>query len=124
VTKINLLLAAGKSFAEAAKEAGITETKEFTAIASTYRPDEASEPKNLFEAARNIDPGSIAEVIVESDRAFIVHVAKREVVKAADAVARIDAEVKSRITENETYAFASWIAARTEDAKVEQLYKR
>jgi hypothetical protein len=61
---------------------------------------------------------------MEDDRAFIVYVAKREVVKAADAVAKIDAEIKSRASENETYAFAAWIAARTEDAKVEQLYKR
>lgn len=124
VTKIKLLLAAGKSFPDAAKEAGVPDTKAFTAITSTYRPDQAVEPKNLFEAARAIDPGSIAEVIMEDDRAFIVYVAKREVVKAADAVTKIDAEVKSRASENETYAFAAWIAARTEDAKVEQLYKR
>lgn len=124
VTKIKLLLAAGKPFSEAAKEAGIPETKAFTAITSTYRPDQASEPKNLFEAVRTIDPGSIADVITEDDRAFIVHVAKREVVKAADAAAKIDTEIKSRASENETIAFTSWIAARTEDAKVEQLYKR
>ena len=124
VTKIKTLLAAGKTFAEAAKEAGIPDVKAFTAITSTYRPDEATEPKNLFEAARNMDPGSIAEVIIESDRAFILYVAKREVVKSADSEAKIDADIKSRTTENETYAFAAWIADRIENAKVEQLYKR
>jgi hypothetical protein len=124
VTKITTLLAAGKSFPEAAKEAGIPDVKEFTSILSTYRPDDATEPKNLFEAARNVDPGSIAEIITESDRAFILYVAKREVVKAADAETKIDTEVKSRTTENETYAFAAWIADRIENAKVEQLYKR
>jgi hypothetical protein len=124
VTKIKALLASGKSFAEAAKEAGIPETKAFTAITSTYRPDGATEPQNLFEAARNVDPGSIAEVITESDRAFILYVAKREVVKAPDIATKIDAEVTSLTTQNETIAFTSWIAAQTEDAKVEQLYKR
>ncbi len=124
VTKIQTLLAAGKTFTGAAKEAGIPDVKAFTSIISTYRPDEATEPKNLFEAARNLDPGSIAEVIIESDRAFILHVAKREVVKSDDAAAKVDAEVKSRTTENETYAFAAWIADRIERAKVEQLYKR
>jgi hypothetical protein len=124
VTKIQTLLAAGKSFADAAKEAGIPDVKSFTAITSTYRPDEATEPKNLFEAARNLDPGSIGEVIIESDRAFILHVAKREVVKAADADAKLEADVKSRASDNETYAFAAWIADRIERAKVEQLYKR
>jgi hypothetical protein len=124
ITKIKTSLAAGKSFADAAKDAGIAETKAFSAITSTYKPDGASEPANLFEAVRNVDPGSIAEVITESDRAFILQVAKREVVKDPNAVARIDSEVASRANENETIAFTSWITARTEAAKVEQLYKK
>ena len=123
-TKIKTSLAAGKSFADAAKEAGIPETKSFTAITSTYRPDGASEPQNLFEASRNVDPGTVADIITESERAFILYVAKREVVKTADAATRIDSEVAARTTENETIAFMSWIAARTEAAKVEQLYKQ
>ncbi len=123
VTKIKTSMVAGKSFADAAKEAGITDHKAFSAIKSSYRPDSATEPQNLFEAARTIDPGTIAEVITESDRAFILFVAKREVVKEADAASKIDAELASRANENETIAFASWIAARTEAAKVEQLYK-
>ena len=124
VTKIKTSLAAGKSFSDAAKDAGITETKAFSAITSTYKPDGASEPANLFEAARNVDSGAIAEVIAESDRAFILHVAKREVVKEPNAAARIDSEITARINENETIAFTSWITARTEAAKVEQLYKK
>jgi len=124
VTKIKTLLAAGKSFAEAAKEAGISDVKAFTAITSTYSPDAANEPKNLFDAARTIDPGSIADPIIEPDRAFILHVAKREVVKSADAETKVDTELKSSVNNNETFAFTAWITARTEAAKVEQLYKK
>lgn len=124
VTKIKTSQVAGKSFAEAAKEAGLAQTKSFSAITSTYRPDGATEPKNLFEATRTVDPGSLAEVITESERSFIVYVAKREVVKEVDAASRIDSEVAARTRENETIAFTSWIADRTEAAKVEQLYKR
>ena len=124
ITKIKALLSAGKSFAEATQEVGIPTTKAFNAINSTYRPDQASEPKNLFETSRNLDPNSLADAILESDRAFMVYVAKREVLKTPDTTTGIDAEVTSRTTENETMAFMSWIAARTEAAKVEQLYKR
>lgn len=124
ITKIKTLLAAGKSFADAAKEVGIPETKAFTAITSTYRPDGASEPQNLFEASRYVDPGTIADVIIESERAFILYVAKREVVKEANATARIDSEVTTGTRGNETYAFSAWITARTDDAKVEQLYNK
>jgi peptidyl-prolyl cis-trans isomerase D len=124
VTKIKASLADGKSFADAAKEAGIAETKALSKVNSTYRPDAATEPKNLFEAGRNIDPGALADVITEADRAFILQVAKREVVKDANAATRLDSEVTARANENETIAFTDWITARTEAAKVEQLYKK
>lgn len=124
VAKIKPLLAAGKSFTEAAKEAGINEVKEFTDITSTYRPDGATEPQNIFEAARGIDPGSIAEVIIESDRSFILHVTKREVVKDPAAAARIDSEVEMSSDQNKMIAYMSWINTRIEDGKVEQLYKK
>lgn len=120
--KIKAALAAGKSFAEAAKEAGINEINEVTKITSTSSPDAATQPKNLFDAARSIDPGSLADVIIEADRAFILHVAKREVVKEENAATRLDSEITSSAKENETIAFMSWLTARVEAAKVEQLY--
>jgi peptidyl-prolyl cis-trans isomerase D len=123
-TKIKSALAAGKSFSDAAKEAGITETKEFSKVTSSYRPDTASEPRNLFEAARNVDPGGLADVVTEADRAFIVHVATREVEKQADAATRIDAETASNARKNELLSFTGWLADRTEAAKVERLYKQ
>ncbi len=124
ITKIKEALTAGKSFADAAKEAGIAETTEFSAITKTSRPDGATQPQNLFEVTRNLDPGAVADVVMESDRAFIVYVAKREVVKEENQEARIDGEVTSRATENETIAFMSWMAERVEAAQVEELYKR
>ena len=124
ITKIKALLTAGKSFTDAAKEAGVTEVKSFNAITSTYRPDGATEPQNLFESARTVDPGGIADVITESDRAFILYVAKREVVKEANAATRLDSEVTARTNENETLAFVSWMSNRVEAAKVEQLNRR
>jgi len=124
VTKINEALAAGKSFADAAKDAGINETHDFSKVSSDYRPDTAVEPRNLFEATRYVDPGSLAEVVAEADRAFIIHVASREVEKQEDADARIDAQVASASRQNEMISFVSWLAERVEAAKVQQLYRR
>ena len=120
--KIKTALAAGKSFADAAKEAGIAETKAFEKVTSTYRPDAATEPRNLFESARNVDPGSLAEIITEADRTFIVLVSKREVVR--QEAASLDAQVKATASRNELSAFTDWMASRIEAAKVEQLYKQ
>jgi hypothetical protein len=121
VVKIKESLAAGKSFADAAKEAGINEVTTSQNITSSSRPDGATEPQNLFEITRNVDPGALAEVVTESDRAFIIHVAKREVVKEPNAAARLDSEVTSQTTTNETIAFLSWLNARTEAANVQKL---
>jgi len=117
--KIKESMAAGKSFADAAKEAGIEETHAFTDVTSAYRPDGANEPPNLFDATRTVDPGTLAEIITESDRAFIIHVAKREVVKAENPEQALAVEVTSQSNNNETLAFIAWMRARTAAAKVE-----
>ena len=123
-TKIKEGLAANKSFADAAKEAGITEVKTVPNVTRTYRADAVTEPQTLFESARAVDPGSLANTIVESDRAFIVHVVKREVVKEPNAAERLDAEVKNSAAGNEFAAFNSWLTARIEAAKIEDLYAK
>ncbi|MBC8126758.1 MAG: SurA N-terminal domain-containing protein [Gloeobacteraceae cyanobacterium ES-bin-144] len=123
-TKIKASLDAGKTFADAAKEAGINESKSFTKVTSTYRPDPATEPRTLFENTRYVDPGSIAEVLLEPDRAFIIHVSSREVVKEPNAAARLDNEIVSRTSENETLAFVGWLTTQIEAAKVERLNRR
>ncbi|MES2475200.1 MAG: SurA N-terminal domain-containing protein [Verrucomicrobiota bacterium] len=124
ITKLKAAITAGKSFADAAKEVGLTEIAPFTDLTRTTTPDGATQPQNLFETVRTLDPGSIAEVIMESDRAFIVHLDKREVVKEADQEARIKTEVASRTSENETIAFVAWIAERIRAAQVQELFKR
>jgi flavin-dependent dehydrogenase len=93
-------------------------------VTSTYSPDAATEPKNLFESTKNVDPGALAEVITEADRSFLVHVAKREVVKEENAATRLDSEVKRSAEQNELIAFTGWLAAQTEAAKVDLLYKK
>ena len=119
--KIKTALADGKTFADAAKEAELTGSKTVTNVTSTYKPDGATEPKNLFQAASNVDPGSMADVVIESDRAFVLHVIKREVVKDPNSATSIDAELSSAATQNEMFVFDSWLASRVEDAKIEQL---
>jgi len=123
-TKIKEGLEAKKSFADAAKEAGITEVKTVEKVTRTHRPDALTEPQTLFDDARTTDPGALANNIIESDRAFIVHVVKREVVKEANAAAKLDADVAQSAAGNAFAAFSSWLAAASEAAKVEDLYAK
>ena len=123
--EIKAAIAEGKTFAEAAKAAGITEeTISLPEVNSTYQGDTTKVPSNLFGAAKYIDPGALAEPIIEPDRAFIIQVVNREVTKQADAQAAIDASVQSTADRNKLTAFASWLSAQSEAAAIEQLYRK
>lgn len=122
--KIETALAAGKSFAEAATEAGLSGTKDFEKITSTYQADPATEPRNLFEAVQYVEPGTLAKPVIESDRAFIVHVTTREIVKEENLAARIDSEIANRANQNQTFAITGWLAELTEKANIQELWKK
>ena len=126
VEKINASLASGKSFADAAKDAGIAAAnlKVFSKVGSSPRPNEVNEPKQLFQSASNVDPGKLAEVIKEQNRAYIVHVSSREVLKDPKVEETVKAQVKSSAVQNEMYAYTDWLKQRTAAAKIESLIQR
>jgi hypothetical protein len=118
VTTIREAIAGSSSFADAAAAAGLQDIRTAESFNRFYRPDGDGEPPNLFEVTRAVDPGSFAEVVVESDRAFVIFVERREIIEGEISDARIDSELTSRTNENETIAFLSWMKARTEAANV------
>lgn len=123
--EIKAAVAEGKTFDEAAKAAGITtETVSLPEVTSSYQGDTTKVPSNLFDSARYIDPGSLSEPVVESDRAFLVHIVSREVVKQEDAEAGIEARVQSTADSNKLTAFGSWLSAKSEAADIQQLYRQ
>ncbi len=122
--KIQEAIKAGKSFAEAAEEAGLMEVHVFENVTSTQQAVSAEEPQSLFESVRAAAPGSVAEVIIERDRAFIVFVEKRELLREENLAQRVEAQVAQTTRANESTAFIAWLRARTEAANVQQLYRR
>jgi hypothetical protein len=123
--KIKAALAGGKSFADAAKEAGITiETVSLPEVTASYQGDTTKVPSGLFNAAKYTDPGTLTEPVIESDRAFIVHVGKRELVKQESAETALEAEIRRAEEAIRIAAFNSWLAAKTEAAGVETLYNK
>ncbi|MCF7734081.1 MAG: hypothetical protein K9N23_20525 [Akkermansiaceae bacterium] len=123
IKQVKEALAAGKSFADAAKEAGTVESKSITDLTSARPADSATEPSNLFQAVSTVDPGTFGDVIMELDRAFIAYVVKREVVKDPNSTTTVDSAVSMANNTQGTLIFDSWLAARVEDAKVDQIYK-
>lgn len=123
--KIKAALAEGKSFADAAKEAGITaETISLPEVTVGYQGDTTKAPSNLFDAAKYTDPGALTEPVIESDRAFIILVGNREIVKQENAELALEAGFKRAEEAARIAAFSSWLAARTEAANIETLYAK
>ena len=123
LTKIRAAVTGGKSFADAAKEAGL-ETKTVGPVTASYRPTTGDAPADLFQAACTADPGTVVDLVSEPAQSFIVFVEKREVTKQPDGAPGADAQVKSVENQNQYAALASWLAERLEAAKVEALYKK
>ncbi|MEP2776080.1 MAG: SurA N-terminal domain-containing protein [Luteolibacter sp.] len=123
IAKIKVSLEEGKTFAEAAKAAGlINEALNLTEVSAGYQPDTTKIPANLFDVAKYVTPGDIAEPVIESDRAFIVHVETREIVKT-DAT-DIEAAVENATAQNEIAAFTAWLSAKAEAADIQPLYRQ
>jgi hypothetical protein len=122
-TEIREAMAQGSSFADAAQKAGCTGIHRFENIGSGHQPDPAHEPRTLFEAGRYVTPGELADVIEEDDRACILWINKREVVKEADPKVAADNQVLSSTMRNQYAAFTDWLAARVEAAHVERLHR-
>lgn len=114
-------LAEGKSFADAATAAGLKNVKAVEKVNQSYQPDPATEPGTLFQAARYITPGELAEPIIEADRAFVLFVKSREVIKNPNPEAALDSQMFSASFSNQNAAFNDWLTARRDAAKVEQL---
>lgn len=121
--KIRDAVTAGKSFADAAKDAGL-ETKTVGPVTAATRPSTASEPAELFSSVSLVDPGTVADLLIEPNQIFIAFVEKREVIKQADPVAALKTDVSGAAKMNERIALDAWLTERVEAAKVKRLYKR
>jgi hypothetical protein len=122
--KIKTSLAEGKSFADAATEAGITEeTVSLPEVTIGYQGDTTKIPANLFDAAKYTDPGDLTEPVIESDHAFVIHVGKREIVKQETADDALKTQLDRARDRARIAAFDSWLTARAESANIEVLAK-
>ena len=125
VKKIEASLAEGKEFAEAAKAAGIEiETLSLPEVTSSFQPDTTKSPSNLVDASKYTDPGKVADPVIEADRAFIIRVITREVVKTENSGAIVDSQLQKAAESNKVSAFVSWLNAENEAADVQQLYRK
>jgi predicted DNA-binding protein (UPF0251 family) len=120
--KIQAALSEGKNFAEAAEAAGISnKAVSLSGVTQDFQPDTKEAPVNLFDAAKYTNPGELSNPVLESDRAFIIHVESRQIVKDENFRSIIESQAERAAEENKFNAFTSWLEVKTEAADVQRL---
>lgn len=118
--KIREGLAAGKPFADLAKEAGL-EPKAH----GPFKPGDTLEGEadvtTLFQTASLVDPGALADPVLRPDGSLFVYVEKREIVADPGRASRVQDSLSSRSQSLERAAFSAWIKDKLENTRIEEI---
>jgi SurA N-terminal domain len=119
VAKIKEALAASKSFADAAKELGLTVTHLGPFGMSDEQKDHP-ESQQIFTVASKVDPGALAETIDVADGKLLVFVEKRELVKDASRSSKIDSSVNALNSNLQRMAFSAWLDQKLKNTEIKK----
>jgi hypothetical protein len=121
--KIREGLAAGKSFTDLAKELGL-EPKAHGPFKATDKLDGEADVSTLFQTAALVDPGALADPVLQPDSALFIFVEKREMVKDPARAERVASAHRNLGQTQQRQAFSAWLTDRLEATKVEQITTR
>ena len=117
--KIEEAIKGGKSFADAAKDAGQT-TSSIGPIRNGETPAGQSEASAIFTAAQYVNPGSLTDIVNTEKGAIIAVVDKREIEKDPNTESMIMGGVSRFQEQMRVMAFQSWLTERNTTSKVSQ----
>jgi len=112
----------GKSFADAAKDAGLT-TTDLGPFGPSDTLSDGYSAAELFTPASFINPGELAAPIYNAKQAIILCVKKRQILKDDNRGQQIDAAMDRLAADNANRAFDAWLTQRLENAEVRDLTK-
>jgi peptidyl-prolyl cis-trans isomerase D len=121
-TKLREAVAAGKSFADAAKELGL-EVKSHGPFKQSDNPPDLPDAASIYEAAALVDPGTLADPMMRPDGATFVFVEKREIVKDPARDERIEQTLTGLTSSHKQLAFTAWLEEKLDTARIEDLRK-
>lgn len=122
--KISISLGEGKDFAEASSGAGLSQVESFANTTSSSKPANFVFPSGLFNLARSIEPGKTSEVILQTDRAFLIYVNGREVEEGVNSPDALKTQINIAANQNSMAAFSDWLKNVAEASNIQRLYRR
>jgi hypothetical protein len=121
--KIREGLAAGKAFADIAKELGL-EPKAHGPFKATDKLDGEADVTTLFQTASLVDPGTLADPVLRPAGSLFVFVEKRELVEDPTRNDRVQGSLTNMRRSLQRDAFSAWIKDKLESTRIEQLTAR
>jgi peptidyl-prolyl cis-trans isomerase D len=121
--KIREGLAAGKPFADVAKEVGL-EPKALGPFKTGDKLDGEADTAALYQTAALVDPGALADPVLRPDGSLFVFVEKRELVKDPARASRVEDSLGGLSQSLQRLAFSAWMADQLEGTKVEEITAR
>ncbi len=116
--KIREGLAAGKPFADLAKEVNL-EPKSHGPFKSADKLEGEPDTTTLFQAASTVEAGKLADPVIRPDGALFIFVEKRELVKDPARDERINQALTRQAEEMKQAAYIAWLAEKLEQARIE-----
>lgn len=117
--KIREGLAAGKPFADLAKEVGL-EPKAHGPFKATDKLEGEPDVTTLFQAASTVESGKLADPVIRPDSALFIFVEKRELVKDPARDERINQAITRQAEEMKRDAYMAWLAEKLAQAQIEE----
>ena len=117
--KIREGLAAGKPFADLAKEVGL-EPKAHGPFKATDKLEGEADVSTLFQAASTVEAGKLADPVIRPDSAVFIFVEKRELVKDPARDERINQAITAQAQEMKRDAYMAWLAEKLEQTQIEE----
>ena len=117
--KIEESVKGGKTFADAAKDAGY-EALTMGPIGNGETPAGQSEAPTIFVAAQYVNPGEFTNIVNTDDAAVIAFVDKREIVKDPNFDAMLMSGMERYKEQSRLTAFQAWLAERYAEAKISE----
>lgn len=117
--KIEEAIKGGKSFADAAKDVGLTAST-VGPITQSETPDGQVDAPAIFKAAQYLNSGNLTDIINTETGAVIAIVDKREIVKEPSLEMMMMGYIRQYENQTRIFAFQSWLAEQNAAAKISQ----
>jgi hypothetical protein len=121
--KIREGLAAGKPYADIAKELGL-EPKAHGPFKATDKLEGEADVTTLFQTASLADPGTLADPVLRPDGSLFIFVEKRELVEDPTRTDRVQGSLVNMSRSLQRDAFSAWIKDKLESTQVDQITAR